>query len=109
MICTRIEPVVAAGGGRSLTLAIASQYKAQAAAAQQRMEDLEKDNSGMFGLIGALESAGAAGGELGNIISSGMAAARKGQVPDVSKQFDSAWKANLPGKEQGAAPRQRAR
>jgi len=90
-------------------LALEKKYKAQAAAAQQRMEDLEKDNSGMFGLIGALESAGAAGGELGNIISSGMAAARKGQVPDVSKQFDSAWKANLPGKEQGAAPRQRAR
>ena len=80
------------------------QYKAQAEAAQQKMEDLEKDNSGMFGLIGALESAGAAGGELGNIISSGMAAARTGKMADVSKQFDSAWKANLPGK-QAAGPR----
>lgn len=71
------------------------------------MEDLEKDNSGMFGLIGALESAGSAGGELGNIISSGMAAARSGKMPDVSKQFDRAWKANLPGAGQVASPPQR--
>jgi hypothetical protein len=95
------------GGRGPLTLLVVSQYKAEAAEAQQKMEDLEKDNSGMFGLIGALESAGSAGGELGSIISSGMEAAQSGKVPDVSKQFDSAWKANLPGTQQGAGQRQR--
>ena len=96
--------MLARSGGVAAHFLCGSQYKAQAAAAQQKMEDLEKDNSGMFGLIGALESAGSAGGELGNIISSGMAAARTGKMADVSKQFDSAWKANLPGKH-AAAPR----
>jgi len=80
------------------------QYKAEAEAARKKSEELERDNSGMLGLIGALEGAGAAGGELGNMISSGMAAARKGKMTDVSKQFDHVWKHNLPGEaRRGAA------
>ena len=53
----------------------------------------------MLGLISALEGAGAAGGELGHMISSGMVAAQSGRMQDVSKQVDSVWKKNLPVKQ----------
>jgi hypothetical protein len=73
------------------------QYKAQVKQARDNMEKLENDNQGMLGLIGALESAGSAGGQLGSIIASSMSAAQKptAPMPDVSKAFSSVWKANL--------------
>lgn len=77
-------------------LALEAKYKAQAEAAQKNMEKLETDNSGMFGLLGALEDAGSAGGALGNIIASGLKAARApgSKMPDVNKQFAQVWQAN---------------
>jgi len=74
------------------------QYKRQAEQAQKNMAKLEGDNSGMFGLIGALEAAGSAGGALGSIIASGLSQARKpgAKDPDVSKAFSKVWKTNLP-------------
>ena len=70
-------------------------YKAQAAAARKHMAALEKDNSGMFGLIGALESAGSAGGQLGAIIANSMSSAKSnGKLPNVQKEFSAVWNAN---------------
>jgi hypothetical protein len=78
------------------------------------MEKLEADNSGMFGLIGALESAGSAGSALGSMIASGLSDAQKPTakagaiLPQIDKTFSKVWKANLPGRGTGAAPNQLA-
>jgi len=73
-------------------------YEKEAEAAQDHMAKLEGDNSGMFGLIGALEAAGSAGGALGSIIASGLSQARKpgAKTPDVAKAFSKVWNSNLP-------------
>ena len=66
------------------------QYKKQAAEAQKNMQKLESDNSDMFGLISALQSAGSAGGALGSMIAQGLDEAQKptAKVGDVVGKVD---------------------
>ncbi len=85
------------------------QYKAQAEQSRKNLEKLETDNSGMFGLLGVLQDAGSAGGALGNLLASGLEAARKPTepLPNVAKAFSKVWKAHEP-KGQGLLSEARA-
>ena len=60
---------------RSPSHLLCEQFEAMGKRAQAKMSKLEKDNSGMFGLIGALSSAGSAGGKLGDMIADSMSQA----------------------------------